>query len=163
LAAIFPDHIVLIEIKSERDKLDRLEKQFEEMLKRGHDVKIVCHEKWFDADDGLHCQSWMRWSHKEHLWKYPAVSPWQFSRYAQPLTPSPYFLLDMLWAEELRDCYKLTGLTASSQKMAMGGMQRDLVEKLNGNQIRASVCACLRARRFAEADLAIPLTLKGSA
>ena len=159
LGVIFPDHIVLVEIKSERDKLSRLEKQWDAMSRRCHDMKIVCHEKWFDTEGGLKDQSWLRWSHKEHLWRWPASTEWDFSRYKSKMRPGSYDLMSMLWADELRDCYKLAGAMASSPNMNMWGMTADLHDKLNGRQVRQAVCALLRARKFSEADPIIPLSL----
>ena len=159
LGIIFPDTIVLIEIKSERDKLTLLEKQFLEMSKRCHDLKIICHEKWFESDGGLKAQSWINWSHKEHLWTYPDQSGWIFERYKLKMTPNPYLLLNMLHVSELRDCYRITNTMASSPKLVQHGLQLDLADKLTGRQIRNAVCACLRARKFAEADSPIPLML----
>ena len=162
LGIIFPGSIVLIEIKSERDKLSRLEKQWGEMAKRCHDMRIVCHDKWFEPDGGLKDQSWMGWAHKDHLWRYPSPD-WKFDRYIEKFRPGSWHLLDFLWADELRDCYKLAGVMASSPSLAMHGMTRDLHEKLTGRQIREAVCQCLRARKFSEADDPIPLKLIGEA
>lgn len=157
LGIVFPDHLVLIEIKSEKDKLDRLEKQFTEMVARAHDLKIVCHEKWFEPDGGLKGQSWMRYSHAEHLWQYPAQKEWRFDRYRAPAQPHPANLLDYLWAEEMRACYELAGAMAAQRGTTMLQMRRDLVDKLTGRQVKRAVCALLRARVFLEADAPIPL------
>lgn len=153
LGVIFPDAIVLVEIKSERDKLSLLQKQFDAMRIRCHDLKLVCHEKWFADDGGLRDQAWMKWSHEEHLWRYPA-SPkgWNFDRYRLPLRPESYPMLDMLWAAELRALYEWAGVSAASPRMNMATMQRDLHDKLTGRQVVKGVCAALRQRAFHEAD-----------
>jgi hypothetical protein len=151
LGIIFPDAVVLVEIKSERDKLDRLATQFDEMSKRSHAFQIVAHEKWFDEEGGLKDQTWMKWSHKEHLWRYPSPK-WTFERYRLPLRPSNWLLLDLLWADELRACYPRAGIAASQRGMNMHQMTYDLHEKLTGRQITRVVCAALRARAFSEAD-----------
>lgn len=151
LGIIFPDQIVLVEIKSEKDKLTRLEKQWGEMSKRCHDLKVVCHERWFDGDAGLKDQSWMHWAHKDHLWRYPSNN-WAYERYGSKFRPSSWMLLDLLWADELRDSYRLAGVMASNPRMDMRGMTHDLHQKMTGRQIVSTVCQCLRARKFSEAD-----------
>lgn len=152
IGVIFPDAIVLVEIKSERDKLSRLEKQFSEMIQRAHDVKLACHEKWFDDDGKIAGQEWMKWSHKEHLWRYPGQEKWEFSRYELRGRPSSWHLLDLLWADELRDAYRVAGVMSSAPRGTMHVLTHDLHQKLTGRQIVKSVCAALRQRKFAEAD-----------
>lgn len=120
MAAVFTDTLVLIEIKSEKDKLTRLEKQFNAMASRSHNFFIVAHEKWFcerDYSPALIGQEWMRSAHKDHLWRYPATDQrgarWEFNRYVAPLRPHPSHLLDMLWANELRAAYTKAGAVGS--------------------------------------------------
>lgn len=152
LGIIFPDSIVLIEIKSERDKLDRLEKQMTAMSQRSHHWFAVCHERWFKPDcDDLIGQDWMKWSHREHVWRWPG--PRRFNRYTpQNWTPNPYFLIDMLWADELRTAFNLCGLSAPPKQNPMWQNSRDLGHAATGAQITKAVCAALRGRVFAEAD-----------
>lgn len=160
LGLIFPDTIYLVEIKSEKDKLDRLEKQFGQMVQTAHGVLIVAHQKWIEGD-GLRGQSWMNWSHRESVWSYPApLHGWQFERYrAGSHAPNPYRLLGLLWADELRTAYRLAGVMAASREMTMHSMTNDLQQKLTGRQVREVVCKLLRARAFSEADPPIPLEL----
>lgn len=107
LAIIFPDAIVLQEIKSEKDKLTRLKKQFFEMSARCHQWHIVCHEKWFNPDNSVKDQEWCKYSHREHFWKYPDRETWRFDRYKDlEGTPGTRQLLSFLWAEELRLVYE---------------------------------------------------------
>lgn len=157
LAAVFPDCIVTMEIKSERDKLSRLEKQFTEMSRRSHDWKIIAHDKWWDGEDGLKGQDWMKWSHREHLWGYPDQSRWSFDRYRTDRVVGTQTLLAYLHVAELRACYEHAGVMASSPRLNQYAMINDLYHKLTGRQIVRAVCAMLRAREFAEADDPIPV------
>lgn len=146
LGIIFPDTIVLVEIKSELDKLTRLQKQFDAMASRAHAWHMVCHEKWFDADGQPKDQEWVHYSHREHFWRYPAPSDgWRFERYRITATPHPAHMLGMLWADELREAGAARGLT-------MIGSISDLYRKLSGRQVAQAVCGALRRRSFAEAD-----------
>lgn len=156
LGIIFPDAIVLVEIKSEKDKLGRLKEQFDAMRQRGHDFMAVLHEKWFDADGEVRDQAWINWAAKEHIWRYPEPTKgWTFNRYGRgynsSLPPNPYLLLNLLWADELRECYAHAGVMGSG-KANMHSMIHDLGQRLTGRQVTRAVCAALRRRSFAEAD-----------
>ncbi len=150
LGAVFPDMIVLMEIKSERDKLTRLEKQFGEMSRRSHDWKVIAHDKWW-VDDGLKGQEWMNWSHREHLWGYPDRSRWSFERYRVDRLVGAPFLLDFLHADELRECLERHG-HGVPRAHRMWEMVRDINHKMTGKQVINAVCSALRRRSFAEAD-----------
>lgn len=153
IAVVFPDAIILQEIKSERDKLSRLKKQFFAMSTRCHQWHIVCHEKWFDSDGAVKDQEWCRYSHREHFWKYPDTSTWQFERYKDiERSPSTYSLLAFLWAVELKEIYSRYFPNISTSGLAMWELQRDLYNRLTGRQVTEEVCASLRSRVFAEAD-----------
>ncbi len=147
IGIIFPDVIVLVEIKSERDKLVRLEKQFYAMKARSHAFQIICHDKWFGADGRLKDQDWMLYSHREHVLRYPEppLGAWRFDRYRITAIPHPSYLLNMLWADELRQI-------GGRKDLNMQGMVFDLCRSKTGREITEAVCAALRGRTFAEAD-----------
>jgi hypothetical protein len=156
LGIIFPDALILIELKSERDKLSLLEKQFGAMRARSHDFKCVLHERWFLPDGDVKDQTWINWAAKEHIWRFPeADQKWQFNRYGNGrqdrLPPNPYFLLSFLWADELRDAYSYAGVLGNG-RASMPSMVADLGQKLTGRQINKVVCTALLRRKFAEAD-----------
>ena len=155
LAAVFPDVIVTMEIKSERDKLTRLEKQFFEMSKRSHDWKIIAHDKWAEGD-GLKDQEWMNWSHREHLWGYPDRSAWSFDRYRIDRLVGAPTLLDYLHRQELEDALKDFGRTVRSG-MRQWELLREINAVMTGREVVLAVCGALRKREFAEADPAIGL------
>ncbi len=153
LGIVFPDTLVLIEIKSAKDTLSRLEPQFEAFQKCSHMVLIVAYEKHFNEQNHLKDCEWMRWSHREHVWKYPAKA-WTFPRYKAFVEPHAYAFLDMLWAEELKDAleYHQLGWPKGAPRWEL---IRDLTLKLTGKQVRETVCRQLRQREFAEADAPI--------
>lgn len=156
LGIVFPDRLVLIEIKSEKDKLTRLQAQMEGMRASSHDFFAVLHERWFDEKGDVKDQPWINWATAEHIWRYPEASKgWRFERYGRPhsaaLPPNPYRLLSLLWADELRDCYGYAGIMGNG-RANMPAMVSDLGQRLTGRQITNAVCAALRRRHFLEAD-----------
>ena len=156
LGIVFPDLVVLVEIKSAKDKLTRLEAQFEAFSRCCHTVIIAAHEKHFDSSGQLVDCPWMRWSHREHLWRYPGVESWEFQRYKAFAEPHAHAFLEMLWAEELKaelDRHRI-GFRSDAARWEL---IRDLTLKLTGKQIREAVCRRLRSRQFAEADPAIEI------
>lgn len=153
LAIVFPDAIVLQEIKSERDKLTRLKKQFFAMSSRCHQWHIVCHEKWFNDDGSVKDQEWIKYSHREHFWNYPDTSTWKFQRYKDMNRhPGTFGLLDYLWADELKEIYGRHFTQFPRSGFTRWGMAGDLYNRLTGRQVVHEVCAALRSRKFAEAD-----------
>lgn len=149
LGIILPDTLFLVEIKSERDKLTRLKDQFDAFMKCSHGVIIAAHERHFDGDELRGCD-WMRWSHKDHIWRYPGAERWDLHRYKAYIEPHAVMFLEMLWAEELSAELVRHGLMA-------GGSQRwqmihAMTLGMTGKQIREAVCRQLRQRAFAEAD-----------
>jgi hypothetical protein len=159
LAVVFPDMLVLVEIKSERDKLTRLQDQFKAMQASSHDFMCVLHDRWFDPSGEVQDQTWINWAAKDHIWRYPEPAKgWTFERYSRGYTtslpPNPYRLLSLLWADELRDCYGYAGIMGIG-RATMPAMVSDLGQKLNGRQITRAVCAALRRRKFNEADPAM--------
>lgn len=155
LGVVLPDYLLLIEIKSEKDVLTRLEAQFTAFARCAHEVLIVAHEKHFN-EDGLKGQPWMGWSHKEHLWRYPEPEAgdyrWRFNRYRRHLQPHSAAMLNMLWSEELANVCALHGIARHTRQWEMC---RDLQLMLTGDELRKAVCRQLRARPFAEADAPI--------
>jgi hypothetical protein len=156
LGIVFPDALILVEIKSERDKLTRLEGQFKAMQEMSHDFMAVLHDRWFDESGEVRDQSWMNWAAREHVWRYPEPKKgWQFHRYGKgygsTIPPNPYRLLGLLWADELRDAYAYSGVMGLG-RMNMPALVSDLGQRLTGRQVTRAVCSALRRRTFAEAD-----------
>lgn len=168
LAAVEREHICVVEIKSEKDTLTRLETQVRTFVKATHEVIIIAHERWFDTtpyDNGrdrfvpsedLQCPD-----HPE-IWAYPEQqranegysvwkpNPWQ-RREHQPRAAT---MLGMLWGDELRaECFRHQ--IAASSRTNKHDMVRDMCWLMTGKEIAQAVCRQLRLRPFPEADAPI--------
>lgn len=174
--AVGPDDMVAVEIKSERDKLDRLPAQMEAMQRVAHYAIAALHEKFlverptneFAAHyerDGVHYQMALPSDpvalHRAITWVYPrqarALRPdydylarWDLSA-APGMTTLPEAALDMLWREELADlCGRLK--IATGRRSTRSDMMRDLRWQCSGKEITRGICTALRARECVEAD-----------
>lgn len=184
LAAVTPEEIVLVEIKSERDKLDRLANQISFATRIGGEVWVCYHEKWCKPIQ-LRCQS------QDTSMEIPVKGVTGGRTYADnplyikglsncvllsetpdgPLTPDR-------WTRDPRDrrhraprydSRALLGLIHKPEVLALakpyGGKSRmtswDLIdlchEHMSGAQIRRGVFAHIRAHDFFWADPAIPI------
>lgn len=141
LAAVTPDRLICVEVKSERDVLTRLPDQVEAMKRVSDAWCVVTAFKHMDP-----CRKIAGWLHvaeedaldRLHLW-----------RDAMAGTCNAPARLEMLWADELRWVARIKGarwacITAASDSMA-------------GAEVRRAVCAQLRARAFPRADEAVPI------
>jgi hypothetical protein len=148
LAAVTPNKIIALEVKSERDVLDRLAEQ-------NRQAKLV-------ADAFIVCVAF------PHLVKAREISGWQHTcaeddvldfinrRHVRMSLKTPCNAparLSMLWADELRLLAK-SGPNATRSHSILSAS-----EYMTGNQVRRGVCAALRARSFPRADPAIPITI----
>lgn len=163
LAAVELEQITLVEIKSERDTLDRLDNQLKSFSQVG-DVIVIAHEKWFDTTpyDTGHPRHVPGPGLARHvgtqLWSYPEVpdrkmygrwtlSPWRHERAA----PRSASVLALLWRTELL-------VEAQRHRIACGSrstvtrLVRDMAWHMTGAEIARAVCRQLRQRRFPEAD-----------
>jgi hypothetical protein len=139
IAFVLPNDLILVEIKSSKDSLDRLPKQMEVFRQHATRVYLAIAKKWED--------------HKDIKWGYNAMvvdaesgcvekSIFQLEK---KIWRSYTTMLDLLWAEEARqiairhrlDVTKRSPLSYTTSLLA--GM-------LTGNQIVAEVCRELRSR-----------------
>jgi hypothetical protein len=145
LAAVTPDRLVCVEVKSERDVLDRLPAQIAAM-------KLVC-DAWRVATADKHldkCRDIADWHRVigETSLDAPGYGMRELPRDAMHGLCNAPARLDMLWANELRYIAGAKGPRMSSMIRASDSM--------TGAQIRRAVCAAIRARSFPRADPAIP-------
>lgn len=157
MGIILKDQIILLEIKSEKDKLTRLEKQFEAMLHRSHMFYVVCHEKWFEDDGQVKGQPWVRGYHERHFWKYPSPDTREYSWRHNPywmhwLPVSAQSLLSYLWADELREVYSRHIGDVNVKSVPQWKLISDIEYKLTGREVALSVCSALRKRDFKRAS-----------
>ena len=184
VAAIAPELIVAVEIKSRKDKLDRLDEQWPAFNACCHHVVVAAHEKHFIAHpeinarirDELPRQLTLNhplfvtrsfWDHK--VWRYPRPEKGEFGRESWAFLthwhsvrgrradqPRAAAMLEMLWAEELRDECSRHRIDGGARR-TRPDMIADMVWMMTGREICQAVCRQLRARHFAEADSPIPI------
>lgn len=170
LAAIEPERITLVEIKSKRDKLTRLEKQVETFHTVGHDVLLVADRKWFRPGTGGLVGA-IFWPDESKIYNKLATQPWPWpapsddddpvmARYnswrimrwkSRDRVLSSMDLLELLWAEELRVLCRELGHTVTN-KATREHTKRLLAWECSGRDVTRGVCRALRCRSFARAD-----------
>lgn len=165
LAAVQPDRVTLVEIKSEKDTLKRLPEQVRQFERAAHGVIVIAHERWFNttpynngngrfvpgtdlqAGSGINAV----WAYPE-LADRPSYGTWSLQRFwsAQP-EPHAARLLELCWKDELLAECKRHRIAATS-RTNMTTMIRDMALLMTGREIAQAVCRQLRMRRFPEAD-----------
>lgn len=147
IAAITPDRLILGEVKSERDVLDRLPKQARRALRIGGPLIVFCAPRWIGKVD-------LPWR---------AVELFEFEdTFAHYLGGQPYPLPERRWGagSDTWSSRGLLDLLLKPELLALarpfGGKTRhgvpDLAnmahEGMTGGDIRRAVMQALRARRF---------------
>lgn len=170
LAAVQPERITLVEIKSEKDTLKRLPEQLRQFTRAAHEVIVVAHERWFDTmpyknghprfapSDAL---SDATNGHACDTWAYPEDAErrmygrWSRMAYRQNIPePHAHRLLELCWKDELlAECYRHR--IAATSRTTVINMIRDMAWLMTGKEIAQAVCRQLRARSFPEADIPI--------
>lgn len=157
VAAVTSDQIYAVEIKSERDKLDRLDDQARAFSAAAHHFIAVVHEKFFEHFEYNDGRPGFRWPHTHYrnLWCYPepprdlGYGLYRWEMPAPTLTaPSPRDVMHMLWADEL---------TQLAGDLRIGLGRRDNIETkidqiafhATGKEIIEGVCRALRKRELA--------------
>lgn len=164
LAVVEPQRLLLIEIKSEKDVLDRLDTQMRTFEKSSHGAILVAHERWFDREPYSNGAPRIAWAHKNSgwvgcgIWAYPAPVIGHGYRWRLPNVslrqPRAYDFLSLLWRDELI-------AEAARHRIAVPRRARvsDIVDLMSwmmtGREIAQAVCRQLRARAFPEADAPI--------
>lgn len=175
LAAVTTEKILAVELKSERDRLDRLEDQCRAFAACSHHVLIAAHRRFFveyrapwrqeDQPPELDFKHrfegyrsdrpiiWcypipdlqLRYEHHSHRWD---INPIELAERPQPQAAC---LLEMLWRDELAvECARHR--IATNRRSTRATMIRDMVWMMTGREICRAACRRLRARKFAEAD-----------
>lgn len=160
--AVGVDRIAAVEIKSAKDKLDRLPAQISAMRGVTNDVFAALHEKFAEQS----CIGFMPPEAARHatLWLYPKAArkghvdcgvEWNSSdRRKMPLRNLPNTAINILWREELHEICAGLGLRRVSQ-LNMAQAADEIVWRMTGQQITRAICAALRSRTCVEADPAI--------
>lgn len=140
--------IIAVEIKSERDKLDRLKDQVRAMAGCAHHVIGAVHEKF-----GLReVRDAMGWGHQ--AWFWPADTAYWSDPRPAVSRPLPAGALDMLWRAELLEMCGHYSVCVP-KRPTMGHMIPALRWGLTGRDLTLGICAALRSRECIEADPAI--------
>lgn len=174
LIAVDASEILAFEIKSEKDKLDRLPAQIRAMEAVAHRSFAAIHEKFlveqttnewaahYERDGKYYLRKLPDCLHYSNAWVYPEtrrnpkaggyddLAKWRFP---EPHVESalPHAALDLLWRDELYDlCGSLR--IPVHKKATMGPMVRSLRWLSTGRELTHGVCKALRARRCTEAD-----------
>lgn len=154
--------IIAVEVKSEKDKIDRLPDQLKAMRGVAHVTIAALHEKFLNPwEHGSNVWQAPREARGATVWAFPetaerrgfGVARWEEPR-PQPTVPLPGDAIHMLWAAELRQLCAALGVPAKARD-TMPFMVNALRWRATGEHITKGICAALRARRCIEADPAI--------
>lgn len=142
LAAVTPGRLICVEIKSERDVLDRLERQLAEAREVADLVVVITAEK--------HLKKAREVARYGECWDEDDI---RFDgmyggvhRTVNAATTNAPARLGMLWASELRIVAEAPRRSARQSSIVMAA------DNFPGAEVRRRVCAALRARTFARAD-----------
>lgn len=145
MAAITEDRLVLVEIKSERDRLTRLERQVRAGLSIGGPVLVCYAPKWRPAvsaiqrHGGLYRAEWLEEAGDGFTGLRPAMLSDRHDRYDNRA------LMNLLLKFELLALAKPFG---SRTRNTVQDLHRIVHESLTGREIRRGAMAALRARQF---------------
>lgn len=169
--------IIAVEIKSAKDKLNRLDSQMKAMKRVSHHALAVLHEKFlvespsneatahFERDGSYYRYDRPEgYQHNSNVWIFPqkprAMKP-AYDRLAkwpapnlQPFSTLPDTALEILWHDELRDLCNLLSIPAG-KRPTNASMINSLRWLATGRNITSGICWSLRARECIEADPAI--------
>lgn len=175
LACIGENEIILVEIKSERDKLDRLEPQVKAFRKNAHHVVTVLHEKFIkrgyrDATQWSAAYSFVDVPTvgpiffgfgQSALWIYPSLpisnqlhheaDEWSLPKRNYVEMPTAHDLLELTWGDEQKEIADRLGISLKGTSTKIERSRR-IARFATGEQITRQVCTMLRTRKFAEAD-----------
>lgn len=164
LAAVMMDHIVAVEIKSERDTLKRATHQLNAAIKIAARTWLcVAHEHVAEADalltkyehDNCLGARVSLYAEEERRTKTNAMLALKHMAYDRDPILEPFALLNMLWADELR---RVIGRAGS--KIPRTGAIKMALEFQSGRQIRRAAYRELGLRDFPRADP--PIVLAGA-
>ncbi|WP_022727248.1 NERD domain-containing protein [Fodinicurvata sediminis] len=174
--AVSPAEIIAVEIKSAKDKLDRLSDQLHAMRRVSHQAYYAVHEKFlveyktnqftahYERDGVYYMRDLPKPFRHGPAWIYPRrvrsanrsmdnLARWRIEN-MRPATSLPSGSIGMLWRDEL---YALCGeLRVPVRKRAnMTEMQNALRWNCTGRDLTHGICAALRRRECCEADPAV--------
>ena len=164
LISVGAAEIIAVEVKSKKDKLDRLPAQVAAMRGMAHHVIAAIHEKFLISpaykNGPLNSKGSPPEARGAIVWAFPeagaeAGRTWGCAAWQEPrqvVTQClPWTALDMLWAEELRSLCTNLGVAATARS-TRPQMIHALRWKCTGGDITKGICAALLRRECVEAD-----------
>lgn len=141
LAAVTPDRIIAVEVKSERDVLTRLKDQITAARAVADGVVVCLHE-----DHKAKARELVAWS--ADICTEDQVRPELLlgQRRVYETSCNAPARLAMLWAAEL------SVVAATGPRATRAYSIRKAADELTGAEVRRRVCAALRSRHFPRAD-----------
>jgi hypothetical protein len=175
LIAVDKAEIIAAEVKSSKDKLDRLPAQIASMKGVAHHVVAAIHEKFlveqvtnqWAAHEERDGKFFLRRvpdgiDHSAEIWVYPerrramdstnhdSLAKWNLPHQAM-YVPLPADAIDILWREELLAlCSSLR--VSATRRTNMNEMISALRWHCTGKELTLGICRMLRVRRCLEAD-----------
>jgi hypothetical protein len=143
LAAVTPTRLVAVEVKSERDTLDRLARQLEQARAVADAVLVVTVERHIEAVRRSDLAGYLGACLEDEV--STALSSWISREVHEAATNAPA-RLSMLWAGELR------AVATEGPRSPRQYCIRKASDGLPGAEVRRRVCAALRARVMPRAD-----------
>lgn len=171
LASIGQEEIILVELKSKKDKLDRLSQQIAVFNSVATHTVAVVHDKFFDRGYMGETQ-WSAGFHYSNIaglqlpknvskWAYPAVlgaegtkaDIWDLvdAKDAHPLPEDIVSVAELLWRAELMSELRSAHVKFRSSD-SLNILARTLVYNLSGRAVLQAVCRQLRKRPFARTE-----------
>lgn len=160
--AVGRNEIAAVEIKSKKDKLDRLEAQANAMMTVSNRVFIALHEKFLVCNHGGFFPPEIPNRFASTFWIYPIQErpgyvecgqEWRDGKSwrGRELKNLPRDAIFMLWRDELHDACRALGLKGVA-KLTMAQAADELRWRLTGEQVTRLICSKLKARKCVEAD-----------
>lgn len=173
--AVDVEEIIAVEVKSKRDKIDRLADQLAAMRSVAHHTIAALHEKFlverpcnpqaahykrrgehFRGQPPVECRLGEAWIYPlrrralDSKWPHDYLEKWDLPD-PPVFQPLPEAALDMLWRNELAElCYK--NCLAVGRRATRGDMMQNLLWLCTGKELTRGICEALRARKCVEAD-----------
>lgn len=149
IAAVAPDRLVFVEIKSRKDTLDRLPDQVRTFVPACHRMAVCYASERWDVSTIYRAVNY-----ETDVWPEDRREWWTIGEKFKP--PSTAAMLNLLWRDELWHEAESAGFQPGRRESRSPLMHR-LWNGLTGREVVAAVCRQLRARPFAEADPAVSL------
>lgn len=157
--AVGHTEIAAVEIKSEKDKLDRLPAQIKAMTGVTNHVFAAIHEKFlkrsnsyvFPPNEADGAVTWV-WPKARHGGHYHLQEEWVCQeRWRVPKQNLPPSAISILWRGELQSICRALG-TKGAGSLTMESAIDVIRWNMTGEQITREICGALRRRECVEAD-----------